>query len=874
MSCRLPALCLALALACCSSSGALAARDLRAQPSPPGRRLQQTGNCTADIPGCDVDRCAPSEVPGLTDLSICQRCAPTYVWSAYQLQCICEPGFFENATTSSCEPCGKGAYCPGGNPNAQTASDARGPRTLCGAGLTTRTSKAVRYTQCVTLPGYYLSVVTESAQAALPCGPGFFSEGNTRMRSCKRCAAGFAEDPAFTSQAASNASMRATKEAVCMLPPGKFLVGALVRDCAMGYYSSSFRSPTASNASTCSACPRGVTTTRPGAMTQEECTVLLAGFVFSASGFAPQSNIPLNVTAQTTTVAYATADAVQCGWGTFSSGGMVNASSPSPSSCQACPNGFTTQKQGAVSREDCMAPPGYFSNGTALRPCGNVNGSGYYREDWAPVVSARGDGSDVCSPCGPGILTGFQDVDETPATLAAEANSATKTMVSSTSGSCYIDPGQGIVADVTSSSSLRAIDCPDGTYGVAARVYGLAIAPCKPCARNMVTSGNRSSSAQACYNPAGFGYSQLTGATQCSVGYYAANGSMAACQACPFGRTTTNVSTAQQTATDCFVAAGYGIYSTQLASPPTTDAWSFAIPGGSSNATIASLAVAQCPVGFFGAGGSLSSRCTRCPTGSTTADVGSTSAAQCNVCQPGFGFNSTGACAKCPYGTFQAGGSGTCAPCPTTVFPDLGTVNGTTFYTGTARADLCVPRAVQADIDVGQLYGLSKLAGTTSTTEANAAACARRCSALGQCCFAQFSKDTGLCQITALDPANETYMGTQLFFKMPPTGNVGAAGSKIATQGSGLYAHCQLDTNSANAIGYDYVGSLKTWLSQLSEQQCKDACDKLGSCWGFSYKPMGTDRCLLRTGKDDPNALSFFSTPEPVAANLEAYAWA
>jgi hypothetical protein len=54
---------------------------------------------------------------------------------------------------------------------------------------------------------------------------------------------------------------------------------------------------------------------------------------------------------------------------------------------------------------------------------------------------------------------------------------------------------------------FSASDCPVNTYGVAAKMYGLAAAPCKPCPRNMITDGAlRVNSSDACINPDGFGY--------------------------------------------------------------------------------------------------------------------------------------------------------------------------------------------------------------------------------------------------------------------------------------------------------------------------------------------------------------------------------
>jgi hypothetical protein len=50
-------------------------------------------------------------------------------------------------------------------------------------------------------------------------------------------------------------------------------------------------------------------------------------------------------------------------------------------------------------------------------------------------------------------------------------------------------------------------DCPVNTYGAAGKVYGWAAAPCKPCARNMITDGaTRVNNSDVCINDDGFGY--------------------------------------------------------------------------------------------------------------------------------------------------------------------------------------------------------------------------------------------------------------------------------------------------------------------------------------------------------------------------------
>jgi hypothetical protein len=56
-------------------------------------------------------------------------------------------------------------------------------------------------------------------------------------------------------------------------------------------------------------------------------------------------------------------------------------------------------------------------------------------------------------------------------------------------------------------NKFAAQDCPINTYGAAGIVYGWAAAPCKPCARNMITDGAvKVNNSDVCVNDDGFGY--------------------------------------------------------------------------------------------------------------------------------------------------------------------------------------------------------------------------------------------------------------------------------------------------------------------------------------------------------------------------------
>lgn len=97
---------------------------------------------------------------------------------------------------------------------------------------------------------------------------------------------------------------------------------------------------------------------------------------------------------------------------------------------------------------------------------------------------------------------------------------------------------------------------------------------------------------------------------------------------CLAGRTTADNATLQRVVTDCYVMPGFGVVSSVGNS---SDGTGFLADTSTLTADVAvSLPVLQCPLGYYGAGGSLGAVCTRCPLGSTTEDVGATSATQCS----------------------------------------------------------------------------------------------------------------------------------------------------------------------------------------------------------------------------------------------------
>lgn len=150
-----------------------------------------------------------------------------------------------------------------------------------------------------------------------------------------------------------------------------------------------------------------------------------------------------------------------CPIGTYSSKGT---------SCDACPDGLTTQAPQQASVAACLAPPGYgyypnnmatfnatqpgASNVTAGTPAVSPCPSGTYKTGW---------NLERCRSCGVGFLT-----EPTPAISPDH---------------CYLPPGHGSKIssdiDIATDSQLVAVKCMKGTYGSDSKQYGLWPMPCQ-----------------------------------------------------------------------------------------------------------------------------------------------------------------------------------------------------------------------------------------------------------------------------------------------------------------------------------------------------------------------------------------------------------
>ena len=138
--------------------------------------------------------------------------------------------------------------------------------------------------------------------------------------------------------------------------------------------------------------------------------------------------------------------------------------------------------------------------------------SGEYAAGWGRRTA--------CSACGTGIDSDNNTPDEHP-----EAAAGAK--VRGSAMDCYMPAGYGMVYN-RATATCRAAQCSQGTYGVAAKEYGLKSTPCTPCPRGLLTAGARATNVSACFNPAGWGASGQT-AEICGPGFYAAAATRVPC---------------------------------------------------------------------------------------------------------------------------------------------------------------------------------------------------------------------------------------------------------------------------------------------------------------------------------------------------------
>ncbi|KAF8057265.1 hypothetical protein HT031_006073 [Scenedesmus sp. PABB004] len=827
-----------------------------------GRRLLQENITCPD--GCATAACA---LDILTGIIRCTNClngrAP-----AVDGTCGCRPGRFLNSS-SACEDCPVGSYCPGGtqaasrryacNYNGDTAPPPPGtPSTF---GLTTLRSRASARAQCVNQPGYYFipdttpvgtGGLTGTNHTAALCPANTFSPGLRRQAACTPCSAGLRTDP-------SDPVTGRTSVAVCKVAPGRYWGRAAIR-CPRGEFRDGWATP-GSVAILCTPCQSGVNTVSAGSTTAADCTVLLPGFFWGPPPSAGQA---------------AALAPWLCSQGFYCAGTQLAGGAQPPAAQQgggrvACPRGLWTRGRGTIKISDCLVPPGHFlPSGGEVTQCVNRAGAGdasdpanwgTYQPDWLAPADPK---AAACRACGVGVMAGATD----PVALFADSASTDDRvptgvkLVSRSSASCYIRAGQGLLQDSDPGSAqpvMRAVTCGEGSYGVSGDSYGLTALPCASCPPGMATATlavagtaparyffepatGGFTSPLACDTPPGWGLFNGQ-AMPCPQGTYndPGDGSQGQCTACPDG-TTSDPPTATSGGTSAdacrWVVAGYGYVRPA---------------GGASTAAIRS-SIAPCAAGTYADSRrvidtSADQPCTACPGGRTSSDDGATSAAECDSCPAGTGVQSPSTtCLPCPENTYGPDtrpgltGNGTdtsglaCIACRAGAalyrFPWGGSNN---FYlaptvspAGASESGQCMPGFAQIT-DGNWLLNRVNDAGMTAVPAGAAPpsldACVAACGA--SCQFLTYDYSTQTCAVRAPAPGTS---GSLIAFKVVAdiSGLAAAAAALPSDYGTGVFSWWRDD--APGQVGVPMAVSEGQPATFRGVSACLDACTLAPAC--------------------------------------------
>ncbi|KAF6256487.1 hypothetical protein COO60DRAFT_1627150 [Scenedesmus sp. NREL 46B-D3] len=381
---------------------------------------------------------------------------------------LCPAGQYPAVT--GCRACPVNMYCPvGSDPQP------------CPNRLVTRGPGAASLRQCANPPGY-IYVPSETSPSTAACGKDVYTLGLRFQTECTPCPNGFATNP-------DNVLGSHKSVSVCMAPPGFRMISSMVAPCGKGTFSSSY----SDNYVPCTRCSTvkgpGITTETAGAISVDRCTWVEQGYAAAGdSSLIYLAGAPAGS---------AIASAKPCPQDHYCSGGSpYEGGSGVP---KRCPNGLRTQSQGAVSVDQCVAPPGYYvvpGQGT-LAECPD----GWYKESW--------DRSSSCVKCGlnpykkpdgfGGVIDGSAAGWQSNRNVTLEVLDPSDGMVlrqEPVRGSpecCYLRRGmasQRVFEAATGIWRLQALYCPtsDSYYGLSGDLYGVALVPCFNCAPNMVTS--------------------------------------------------------------------------------------------------------------------------------------------------------------------------------------------------------------------------------------------------------------------------------------------------------------------------------------------------------------------------------------------------
>ncbi|GBF88754.1 hypothetical protein Rsub_01655 [Raphidocelis subcapitata] len=466
--------------------------------------------------------CSYRQDPGGGRTLICLRCGTNYHLEVDHFTCSyfphCDEGYYWEAASQECAPCGYNSYCPASQGNVTM-------RMPCIAGTGTVGQYSKEPGDCMALAGrgWAAPAVVEGSVVACPRGT-HNSQPFTRAPTsavagppfgCRRCNNGLTTLAEGTAGAAG-----------CVAPAGHYLSVGRATPCRMGYFK-----PRAGNVA-CDACPKGLTTAETGQTSVDACRVLRPGYGADANGTV-----------------------YPCLPGTYSLGGATS-KPPNPVPCEPCGEGLATQAAGATSEAACLAPPGwgYDAEHNRAVPCP----PGSYNPGWNTAP---------CTPCGEGLITvGNSSTGPSaclvPAGWGADSNAGVwyaYPCPPDTFGQAVpLPPGDGVDCELcleqtttfgaTGATSFaqcqthpgygfcknKVCRCELGTWSA-----GHSQLPCTACLPGRTTLDDQSSSEADCVIKPGWTLNGSGSVVKCRVGTYKEVYGPDPCQPCPSGTTTT-----------------------------------------------------------------------------------------------------------------------------------------------------------------------------------------------------------------------------------------------------------------------------------------------------------------------------------------------
>ncbi|WIA16345.1 hypothetical protein OEZ85_013043 [Tetradesmus obliquus] len=754
--------------------------------------------------------------------NVCERCKPGYNTTDDGLNCVCMPGTWHSCVSGSCTclSCDKGMFCPGGWRQAKNYApeDQKGQRLSCEQATVVGAASPINTT---TIRANGLTTKSSGAKRPQDCVPmpGFYLASTGR---------------------------NTQKAALC--PKSTYSPGyGRIRQCLK--------------------CQSG---------TEEKPD---ADYATDVAELSPSSNKMLRVNrtdvCQVGPGRYLVQNVVRdCPAGSFRKAWSQTIESNSRY-CFTCPPGVTTNSTRATDQTACnVVAPGVSMNMSTLES--------------AQTQAAAGDNSlasnDVAlCPYGTYFPGGVIDSTTNTTCLTCPFGTTTQFLGAASINECQIPPGYYIKV-ATLGDTLTT--CPTNVSG-----------------QGYYRSGWTSYTDITARDTTG-----TTACTACGVGILSA---LTDIDELGGGNDTSKL--VAGSSFSCYIEAGWGM-----------------VPAGVVNNTLQYSAV-ECSNNTYGVAnktyGLQSTPCKPCQRNLITLQPASTnytqcvnpagfgyspggatgemssSVVQCDRCPAGFEFtNGPGSCSACPAGKYQPGylgndasgstpnfGAGlSCLTCPTTLsvyISSNGTEKefnstGTTYRTGAASRDECVPKTAQLGIDVGtKFFGNNALLSniTISGSLTSPEGCMDTNCGSTQCCFVQFDyayrkngtggPATRSCLVVKMDAASSSVTNNLLYYKMLPSDAIAAAsltkgGVEAKAMSSGLYARCSLPIAWTAAEVYDdhkAIGKkIANTIPASNLTECKRRCDMMSICWGFTVQG---GQCQLRGGIDEQDVRSFFRNP-------------